>query len=173
MLKYLFFSNYFKSLGLTIKFIAIVIGRFFRILFRRRKKLKELKFEYSTKYLFKESYLVLEHQFKNALWYKFKGLKSTTSKQTAVFNLAKIKEPIILIVYGFFQKKSYEISVFPEKYIESKSFHISVQNIDEKINFIPSFKILIHQPSVYIPMIIHTKSKIVIHHSPYNQNDYI
>ena len=81
--------------------------------------------------------------------------------------------PVILTVYGFFQKKSYEISVVPENHIESKSFHISVQNIDEKINFVPSFKILIHQPSVYIPKIIHTKSKIVIHHSPYNQNDYI
>lgn len=113
----IYFSDYFKLIGGKIKFAFVVVGRFIKILFRRRKRIELLQLEYSRKYLFDNSYLIIKYRFKNALWYKFKKLKTTTEKHGAVFNLKSIDATdIALTAYGFFQKKVYHISVVPEMF---------------------------------------------------------
>ncbi len=133
-----------------------------------------MQLDYSRKYVFDKSYLVISYKFKNALWYNFKNLKKTTEKQSVVFNLKNIEtNNITLIVYGFFQKKIYHINIQSEKTLETKSFKTIISGINKQTTFAASIKLdrkntLIHLPKINVP-----KTKIAINHSSYTQTDFI
>ncbi len=170
----IYFSDYFKLIGGKIKFAFVVVGRFIKILFRRRKRIELLQLEYSRKYLFDNSYLIIKYRFKNALWYKFKKLKTTTEKHGAVFNLKSIDATdIALTAYGFFQKKVYHISVVPENVLISKRFITIVSGINKETAFTPSLKLGVPKPIVVIPKIHIKKAAIKLNQSPYTQTDFI
>ena len=174
MTNFILFSDYFKPIANKIKFVAIVIGRFFKIMLRRRKRIQLLQLEYSTKYLFDKSFLVLQYRFKNALWYNFKDLKKTTEKQSIVFNLANINSsPIVFIVYGFLQKKVYHLTVQADNILVTHSFQTTFFNFNNQINFSPSLKLLAPKPVLKISKIDIKKKPLIINHSPYNQTDFI
>ncbi|SDC80035.1 hypothetical protein [Niabella drilacis] len=131
----LYFSNYIKPVGKKIRFLFIIIGRFFRIVFRRRKDIELLQLFYAEKYLFDNSYLVIRYRFRNALWYNFKNIKRTTEKEILILNLKNVPAiPVELVVQGFFRKRKILISAIAEKTIGSKSFSIELRelNITEK-----------------------------------------
>lgn len=169
-----YFSDYFKPIAYKLKFIVSVIAKFLTILFRRRKGIKLLQLDYSKKYLFDKSYLIISYKFKNALWYNFKNLKKTTEKQSVVFNLKNLgTNNITLIVYGFFCKKIYHINIQPEKTLEAKSFKTIISGINQETAFVTPIKLDRKNTFLNLPKINVAKTKIAINHSSYNQTDFI
>jgi len=169
-----YFSDYFKPIAHKLKFIVSVIAKFLTILFRRKKGIKLLQLDYSRKYVFDRSYLIISYKFKNALWYNFKNLKKTTEKQPVVFNLKNLEtNNITLIVYGFFQKKIYDINIQPEKTFEAKSFKTIISGINQETTFAASIKLDRKNTFLNLPKINVAKTKIAINHSSYNQTNFI
>lgn len=174
MPNFIFFSDYFRPITDKIKFVAIVIGRFFKIMFRRKRGIKLLQLDYSRKFLFDKSFLVVQYQFKNALWYNFKELKKTTHKQSIVFNLSNInKSCIVLIVHGFLQKKVYQLAVQTENILITNTFQTEFSSFNSQINFSPSLKLLSNKPVVKISKINIKNDPLIINYSPYNETDFI
>jgi hypothetical protein len=174
MTNFLYFSDYFKPAINKVRFTFILFGRCLKILFRWRKGIRLLHLEYTKKNQFHNSYLIIHYRFKNALWYNFKNLKKTTEKKSVVFNLKNLGTTnITLIVYGFFQKKIYQINVQPEKTLEAKSFKIIISGIYKETLFTPFFRLDRKHTLINLPKINVTKRKIEINPSPYNQNDFI
>jgi hypothetical protein len=174
MTNFILFSDYFKPIANKIKFVATVIGRFFKIMLRRRKRIELLQLDYSKKYLFDKSFLIIKYRFKNVLWYNFKDLKKTTEKKSIVFNLANINSStIVFIVNGFFQKKVYQLTVQPDNLLLTKSFQTSFFNFNNQNNYSPSLKLLAKKPVANISNIDIKRSPLLINHSPYNQTDFI
>ncbi len=154
--------------------MAIVIGRFFKLMLRRRKRIELLQLDYSKKYLFDKSFLIIQYRFKNVLWYNFKDLKKTTEKKSIVFNLANINSStIVFIVHGFLQKKVYHLTVQPDNLLITKSFQTTFFNFNNQTNFSPSLKLLAKRPVVKISKIDIKKNTLIINHSSYNQTDFI
>lgn len=168
------FSDYFKPIANRIKFAFTVIGRVIKILLRRKRDIQLLQLEYSKKYLFDKSYLIIKYQFKNAVWYEFKTLKRTTQKSPVIFNITNLnRTSIILVVHGFFKKEVYTIEIKPENTIDTKNFKTRISNINNKITFIPSLQLLIKNPKIYMPDININNTPIIISHSTFNQKDFV
>ncbi len=106
-----------------IRFGAIIVWRWIKILFRTHKKIECEYIEYSTRYLFDDSYFLIYFRFKNALWYKFRHIKTTTKDLPVVINIKNLKgSEIELVVYGFGGRKQYNIEVTPGHAIIRKRF---------------------------------------------------
>jgi hypothetical protein len=174
MVNFILFSEYFKPIANKIKFVVIVIGRFLKIILRRRKRIELLQLDYSKKYLFDKSFLIIQYRFKNVLWYNFKDLKTTTEKKSIVLNLANINSTtIVFIVHGFLQKKMYHLTVQPDNILVTNSFQTTLSNFNNQINFSPSLKLIAQKPVVNISNIDIKKNPLIINHSPYYQTDFI
>lgn len=133
-----------------------------------------MQLDYSKKYLFDKSYLIISYKFKNALWYNFKNLKKTTEKQSVVFNLKNLGTNIItLIVYGFFRKKIYHINIQPEKTLETKSFKTIISGINQETTFAAPIKLGRKNTFLNSQKINVAKTTIAINHSSYNQTNFI
>jgi hypothetical protein len=175
-----YFSDYFIPFFTKFKFVISVVTKFFILLFRKRKGIKLLELDYSKKYLFEKSYLIINYKFKNALWYDFKNLKKTTNKQAVIFNLQNLNSNrITLIIHGFFQTKIYYINIKPEKILETKSFKLNISGFQKKI-FIPQINFSTKNPLIKFERIKILKKgtkilkkEIKINHSFYTQTDFL
>lgn len=174
MLNPFYLSDYFLPLLNKVKFAITVIVKFFKILFRRQKNIQLLKLEYSQRYLFNESYLIVSYRFKNVLWYNFKNLKKTTKSNPIVFNIKNIgSSNITLIAHGFFRRKKYRIDFNPAHILERKTFKTAISNINNNYSFIAPISHVPKVPILYIPTIEVNKKEIKTSHSPYNQISYL
>ena len=175
-----YFSDYFRPIFAKSKLVFLVAAKFLIITFRRKKGIILLQLDYSKKYLFDKSYLLINYKFKNALWYDFKNLKKTTNKQAVVFNLQNLSSNrITLIVHGFFQKKVYYINIEPEKILETKSFKLNISGFQKK-SFAPQINFSTNNPLIKLERInilekgiTIFKKEIKINHSFYTQTDFI
>jgi len=131
MINLLSLSDCIKTICERVTFAAIVTSRFFKILFRRRKKITLLQLSYYKDHQFTSSYLVIRYRFRNALWYNFKKIKKTTGKDIIILNLKNIPDmPIELVVYGFFRKKTFSITVVPSCKVQYKHFKTSLKGLN-------------------------------------------
>lgn len=127
MVNPLYFSDYIRPAVNKIRFACIVLVRFFSILFRQDKQLASLTLDYSKKYQFDQSLLIIRYQFKNVLWYCFKEIRRTTDAGVMVLNLEKIpRMPVVLTVQGFFSKKTFLIDIIPEAALQTKSLRTEI-----------------------------------------------
>ena len=166
------FTNFLISLLTKLRFIKVVIARFFIILFRRRKRIELLHLQYDTEHVFDNGLMVINYRFKNALYYKF-GNHKTLEKQIKIFNLKKFDNEFKLTVYGFFRKKTYKLKVEPQLTLNSDSFKTSISNLSLKLQEQSnpilsniSFQLIKKKP------IINT-SRIKIKTNSFNQNEFI
>lgn len=174
MLNLIYFSDYFIPITEKLKFAFVVVGRFIKISFKRTKRLELIQLEYSRKFLFENSYLIIKYRFRNALWYKFKKIKTTTQKNSTVINLKSIDNTIIeLIVYGFFQRKVYQISVEPENILFNQRFHTKIYTVNKKLCITPNLKLVAQKPNVKIPNIKIKTLFLKLKQSTYSQTDFI
>lgn len=157
-----------------INFILIVVSRFLKILFLRRKSIKLLHLLYAKNYQFDNSYLIILYRFKNALWYDFKGIKKTIEEDIIILNIKTIpKMPIELIVHGFFRKKSFSISVVPENTIESKLFRTELNGLNNVKKISTSLTLCNSKIAASIPKINLKNTDIQIKHSSFNPTNFI
>lgn len=174
MTGFLYFSDHIKPTAKRIRFVFIVCGRFFVILFRWRKEIKLLHLHYSKKYLFDSSYLIIRYGFRNALWYNFKNIKRTTEKGIIVLNLKNVPEvPILLIVYGFFRSKTFHISIMPEKTLQNNAFKTAVKTTNEIELYNKPIVLKDIKLSPTLPKTKLNHPEIQIKQPSYNQTDFL
>ena len=181
MEKFIYFSQYINPIRERIKFILIVCFRFLKILLRQKKSIYLFHLDFARKYHFDSSYLIIRYQFRNALWYNFKGLKKTTDREIIIFNFNKITRfPIELIVHGFFRKERYVIYAMPEKNLHNASFKITIKGIREincnlqSIDWRPKpIETNIHKAALKARKITVTNPDIKIDLSPFTPTDFI
>lgn len=174
MIKVLYFSDYINPAAKRIRFLLLVCARFFIILFRWSKGIKPLHLDYSKKYLFENSYLIIRYRFRNALWYEFKNISKPTEKEIIVLNLRNVRKiPIQLIVYGFFRRKAFCIPVTVENRLQNKSFKtlISTTNKIELYNKRVLLKDL--KPISTIPKAKINHREILLKQPSYNETDFL
>jgi hypothetical protein len=174
MTKLLYFSDHIKPIAKKIRFLLIVCGRFFIILFRWRKGIKLLRLDYAKKYQFDNSYLIIRYRFRNALWYNFKNIKKTTEKKIIVLNLKNVPVmPIELTAYGFFRSKTFHISVTPESILQNNSFKTAIKGINEIEIYSKPIILKEIKPTPTLPKIKLNHSEIQIKQPSYNQTDFL
>lgn len=171
-------ENYLDILFKQLHFLKVVIARFFIILFRRRKGIELLLLDYADEHIFEKSYLVINYRFKNAIYYKF-GKHKTLEKQIKIFESKNFKKEFELEVYGFFQKKKYNIKFEPKLILDDTNFKTSLSNLYLKLEEKPFPKLIpIFFNNVKKPIIINNEieikqSKIKISNTTFNQTDFI
>lgn len=122
-----YFSDFLRPAMRKISFLLVVIARFFLQIFRFNRQLTLLELDYQRKYHFDKSLLVIRYRFKNALWYCFDGIKTTTDAGTIVLNPERILHmPIMLTVYGFCCQKVFSIAITPESTLQTAYFQTAI-----------------------------------------------
>ena len=116
-----FFSN--------IRFNSIVLFRSFILLFTRNKSIELIQLDAHTEYIFEKSYLAIAYKFRNAIWYEFKGLKSTTDDSLIVFDRSNVGNPIVLIVHGLMNNREYVFETTPDHRLHNASFVTRLNNL--------------------------------------------
>lgn len=153
--------------------------RFLIILFKRNKDIELLKLNYETNYLFKNSFVIIDYEFKNALWYSFNN-KKTSEKSIKIFNLENIPPNMNIVIHGFFRKKKYVLKFEPSLKIENQSFKTNFSNLslNLKENVIPQLThsligISISKLGIKTSKVTIENQTFNIKHNNYNQNEFI
>lgn len=173
------FSHNLKYLLKKGLFIKTILFRFLIILFKRNKDIELIKLNCETNYLFKNSFVIINYQFDNALWYSFNN-KKTLEKNIKIFNLENIPPSMNIIIHGFFRKKKYSLNFEPSLKIENQNFKTIFLNLSLNLNenSIPQLTHYIIETSISKPGIETSKITIKKHsfnikHNNYNQNEFI
>lgn len=173
------FSNQLKYLIQQGAFAKIVLVRFLIMIFKRNKNIQLIKLNYNTNHLFKNSFIIIDYQFNNALWYSFDN-KKTLEKSIKIFNLENIDLNLNLVVYGFFRQKKYILKFDPTLKIENQNFKTNFSNLSLNLekNSIPKLAPSLIEVSISEPPLKKTKIRITnkafhLKHNNYNQNEFI
>jgi hypothetical protein len=173
------FSHYFTYLFKKLHFVLIIGLRFFKILFRKRKKIELLKLEYNTEYIFENSLIVINYRFRNGICYQF-GTHKTLEKQIKIFDLKNFDQEFELIVYGFFQKKTYYLKFDPQLKISNGNFKTSFTNLALSLKELnlpklqhPQINTNSRKPCIKNAQVNVTTNPIIIKRNTYNQNEFI
>jgi hypothetical protein len=173
-MKIIYFSDYIKAVSRSLRFAVIVFLRFLLLLFKWRKTIHLIQLNYTKKYQFTSSYLVVRYKFKNTLWYKFQNIKKTTDRDIIVLSLDNIPVmPIKLVVYGFFRTKTYFISVVPEHELANESFKIVFTRLEQMQVHANPIHLAHKYINTKIPQILIQHKSIKFQHPSYNQTDFI
>ena len=173
------FSHYLTYLLEKLRFLKVVIARFFIILFTKRKKIEELYINYETEHIFDNSYIIINYRFRNAIYYRF-GNHITLEKQIKIFDIKNFDKEFNLTVYGFFDTMVIQLKFEPQLTLNTDSFKTEFSNLNLKLQE-QTLPKLIH-PAIYCkidkPIINTQKIKmqnkpITILHKTFNQNDFI
>lgn len=173
------FLNYITYVLKKIRFLKVVIARFLTILFRKRKGIQLLQLEYNTEHLFESGFIIINYRFENTLYYKF-GNHKTLEKQIKIFNLKNFDNEFQLTVYGFFQKKTYQIKFEPKLKLNTEKFKTSLSSFNIKLEEqnIPNLSHQLFHLVIDKLIIKHQKAEITnntitIKTNSYNQNEFI
>lgn len=130
----LLFSNKIRQFNSFVKFQFLKFGRWISVLFKRRKSIKKISFEYYKYWQFNNAYLVINFQFKNAIWYKIGNIKSTDFSKPLILNLENIhSDGIDFEIFGFFQKQIYTIHLNKVAELNSEPFKTQTHNLNLKL----------------------------------------
>lgn len=177
----LFYSDRLKRTGPFFKFYFIRTGRWLSILFKRRKKLEKVSFDYYKNWRFDNAYLVIEFKFKNAVWFKIGKFKSFDFSKPIILNLGNITtDTIHFEVFGFFQKQVYVINLNKEAQINTQSFKTKIDNINivelvqqKTRTRISKIGLHIADPTFVFEKIAVKPQNIQINYKPFKIQDYI
>ena len=176
---YFLFMKYSKSFKLVLN----IIKNAFKILFKKNKKIEKVELHYFNKTVFTNSYFIINFNFENAIWFKFKGITTKSRSGEIVFDIENLKQTqIILIVQGFFRKKVYKIEVIPEVEFNSENFKLQlhqIENVSKKTNLFPLKlieRILKFKPRFILikrnnPIVLQKNVDIKL--TSYNQNNFL
>ncbi len=173
------FTNYITFFLSKFKFVFTYLSRFVRILFRKEREIQKLYLDYSDDFLFENSYIILNYRFRNAIYYRFAD-QISFDKKLKIFDLNNFEREFELIVYGFFQQKTYLLKFEPNLILKSTDFKIEFQNLNNIFDFksIPNLKAAIFEPNlddivIKKSKIAITKIEIILKHKQFKQNEFI
>ncbi|MDR6339086.1 hypothetical protein HNQ91_002137 [Filimonas zeae] len=99
-----------------------VLLRVCRLLFKRKNRLQVLYVRYTYRYLFQQSYLVIQCRCSNSLWLSVAGY-GVFAGEYIVLNLSKLAHSQLqLTVQGFFTKRKYYLEVEPQWHLQTQTF---------------------------------------------------
>lgn len=130
LIKYLILPNKLSKISLFYKFQLVKIKGFIKILFKRKKKIEKITFDYYKNWHFEDAYLVVDFKFKNVIWIRIGKKKVFDFSAPIIFNLENINtETILFEVFGFFQKKVFEINLNKVAKFNRQQFKTRIDNI--------------------------------------------
>lgn len=165
----------------NIQYYFLKVSRLFCILFKRRKRIEKITFGYYQNWQFENAYLVVDFKFKNAVWFRIGNFKSYDFSKQIVLDLENIHtDTINFEVFGFFQKRVYEISLNKEAQINTQSFKTVIHNINTvelaqqmtKIRT-PEIVLSISNPTFAFEKISMNPTNIQFEYNPFKIQDYI
>lgn len=172
-------TKIFALFFLKLKFLLYVSKRVVVILFRKERNIELLELTFSDKFLFENSYLIIQYRFKNALYYQFDDLK-TIENQLKIFDISNFKNDFKLVVYGLYEKKVYSIKVNPKNKIHNQNFKTEIHNFKSALFFfdIPNLKsnnvfVKELQSNINRKVISVEKQQINIQSYPFNQSEFL
>jgi hypothetical protein len=123
MKKLFFLSHNIKWLMNAVGFFLLRISRIFKLLFQRNRKLEIVAFNYFKNWHFNNAYLVIDYQFKNAIWFRVDSMKHSNFNKPIVIDLEKIKtNDLTFEVFGFLQKQTLRIDLQKHTHLTSTEF---------------------------------------------------
>lgn len=127
----LFFSGKkIKFFIQNVRFYLRKAWRWLSLLLKIRKKLQLEYFYYYRYWHFNNAYLIIDFQFKNAIWYKIDNFKSLYSGQPIILNLHNFdSEEIAITVYGFFKKEILKVCIYKTQQLQRGVFHTDIRNL--------------------------------------------
>lgn len=100
------------------------------ILFKTDRKLKEIKFNNYKNWHFNNAYLIIQFEFRNAIWIDVEGSKRIYNNSPIILNLENFdKDFFEFCVYGFGSKRKYQIEINKEAKIDSTNFKVETHHI--------------------------------------------
>lgn len=172
-------TKIFTLFFLKLKFLLYLSKRVVIILFRKERNIELLELTFSDKFLFENSYLIIQYRFKNALYYQFDDLK-TIENQLKIFDISNFKNDFKLVVYGLYEKKVYSIKVNPKNKIHNQNFKTEIHNFKSALYFfdIPNLKsnnvfVKELQSNINRKVISVEKQQINIQSYPFNQSEFL
>jgi len=165
----------------TLNLIKIrnILARACKLLFRRKRELEVHEFRYTHRYLFSQSYLIIQCRCNNALWLSIHGCGFFTSEHIVlnIHNLAN--EPLRLTVRGLFSSRSFCLEVRPQWLLRNDTFKTAITQWYIPAAFIQQPKpvraaVSVIHKKISCPPAISVKVKPVIYlPSSFNSADYI
>lgn len=176
----LLFSDKLKQLGAFLKFHFIRSKKWSSILFKRRKKLEKISFDYYRNWYFNNAYLVIDFRFKNMIWFKIGKFKSFDFSKPIILNLENITtDTINFEVFGFFQKQLYEINLNKEAEMNTIAFKTKIDNIGFDLTQqktrtqIPKIGLHISNPIFDFKEILIVPKNLQLNYNPFKIQDYL
>ena len=112
------------------RFYIVKMVKWLYILFKSKKNLKEVEFNYYKNWHFDNAYLIIKYEFLNAIWIDINGVKKIYSNIPIVLNLQNIDtHNLDVFVYGFFSRKKYTISLNKQERLNNQLFKTEVLQI--------------------------------------------
>ena len=174
-------QNKITKVSSSIRFHFQKTFYWFYILFRTDRELIEIKFNYYKNWHFSNAYLVIQFEFKNAIWIDIEGSKRIYNHSPIILNLEKLDKIFFeFCVYGFGCKRKYQIGINKEAQIDNYDFkvgthqikNIFLQNQDIKQNIARA--ILLNQNTQISPHKITVSHKnLELNHTKFKLQDYL
>lgn len=156
-----------------------VLLRFCRLLLKRKNCLQVLYMRYTYRYLFQQSYLVIQCRCSNALWLSVAEYGVFTGEYI-VLNLSKLAHSQLqLTVQGFFSKRMFYLEVEPRWQLQTQTFKTEIPDWKIPVAFRAEMKLRYTPIKVYArkitggPAIAMKVPPVVYKPALFNQADYI
>ena len=177
----LLFSGKLKVVGNYLQFQIKKYWKTFVLLFKWNKNIKPIQLSYFREWRFEKSYLIIDFNFKNAIWYQLKNIKRINCLQPIILNLENIKEKQLeFTVFGFFRQKTYLIDIVKSETLITETFKTEIKQINIIQQIATSIKVKINKPILEKQIIrieqnnLETNIKpINLNFKNYNQKEFI
>jgi len=175
------FFNTLKQLVIFLIFHFTKSSKWFDILFKKNRKLKNLSFDYYKNWHSDNSYLIVDFKFKNAIYFKVGETKSFDFTIPLILNLQNLKTNNIKVeVYGFLQKQVFIVELNKEIELDTKSFRTKLEKLSligiprqkTKIK-ITNFLFAFVKPNILIQSVSVNSNNITIKSNKFKIQEYI
>jgi len=141
-----------SKLTKTTKDLSIITYRGIKFILKRKRNIEKINFNYFKSWHAEQSYLILNIDFNNVIYYKINGIKYFNIKSHIYLNLKKIKtNKLEFEVFGFFQKQIFTVEIDKEIDFNSNQFQAKINQLH--FEFIDEYKVII-------------KNNLINHNSP-------
>lgn len=158
--------------------LSIILLRTFKILFKRKRGIEKIYFNYGTKHLFNNSYIFFNYQFKNAIYYQFGNLR-TLESNLKIYDPSHFSSTIQVTVYGLFKKEKFGIKIKPEFELVNQNFKTFTSNLNLKLESREisltkrDLSCIVHKINVAPPKIKIKNRTLIFTPTTYNQTDFL
>ncbi|WP_133177718.1 hypothetical protein [Chitinophaga parva] len=174
-------SDAIRPLGKRMRFAAIVAGKalWYLLCLRWRPGVDYLS--YPTLHRFSNSYVVIAYCFRNALWYRLKGICITTRNGPLVLDLQHVRpQQVLFTVQGLFKQEHFTLDLTPQLKYQHPYASLGLSGFDKMPPVPPPVKLISAKPCIpkqplrtRIQPVTCRQHSRSIKYSPYKQSDFL